>query len=136
MPDGPSSHRLRALLADVNAHDQAKLPTWLADDVLYAVEGSFEISGRGVVSSLWRRMFATYERLGIGLIKCVSTGSIVIAHQNWELGRPGGPPVRLDGMTVYQFRDDLIAEWRTYLDLRATSEADRALCSRLRAGRW
>lgn len=113
-----------------------QLSRFLADDVVFRAADLPAVEGRAALLRLWGRLFQSYRRIDMRLVRYVPDGDVVLAEQR-QLFTPGGrEPVRIDSIVVYTLCDGLIDSWSDHLQLDDLPAEDQALWRRLWASRW
>lgn len=112
------------------------LSPFLADDVVFQAADLPAVEGRAALLRLWGRLFQSYRRIEMRLVRHVPDGDLVLAEQRQTFTPRDRPAVQVQSIVVYTLRDGRIATWSDHLVLEELPEAEAALWRRLWAARW
>jgi limonene-1,2-epoxide hydrolase len=127
---------VRAFAGAVSSGDVGSLEPFLDDDIDATFDEAGALSGRRTVLAFWRRLFETYVRFEMHIVRLVEEGSVVIAEAVYILHMRRGGSLSVRAMALFEIEKDRIVRWTDHADLADVSPEERRRWRRLGAAKW
>lgn len=131
----PTDRDIEAFFAAVDASDTAKLGTLFAPTVTLRVNAATPFSGREAVLKAFTDFSASFRSIHHNLVAIsrgdTPEGDVVSVEADITFGLLTGEEIRVPGTTVLRWRDSVVGDYRSYIDLGVIDEtrSERNLAS-------
>lgn len=105
------------LFADVDRMDAAAFASHLSEDCTLRFGNAEEIKGREAIESAIAQFFTTIKGLSHEIVKAWDLDDATILRLEVTYTRHDGQTVTVPVVTIYERGDDLIDDYRVYVDL-------------------
>ena len=104
------------LLEGIDSFDPAKFAGFLTDDVYFRFGNSAPINGREGVESAIASFFAGIKHIKHRLVRSMQCDDVVIAEMQVDYVDQWGRPLSVPVCNLMTVRDDLICDYRIFID--------------------
>ena len=105
-----------AVLADVDSMDATGFASHMAEDCVLRFANSDELVGRDAIEAAIAGFFTTIKGLSHHIVEEWEIGDTTIIQLEATYTRTDGRDVEVPAVVIYRRRDDLIADYRIYVD--------------------
>jgi ketosteroid isomerase-like protein len=105
------------LFDDIDSMAPDRFVAHLADDVDFRFGNADPVNGRAAVRAVWAGFCETVDGVRHDLLTQWDTGDAVIAESDVTYTRKDGSQVTVPVVTIYRPADDLIEDYRVFIDL-------------------
>jgi limonene-1,2-epoxide hydrolase len=105
------------LFAAIDANDAAAFVGFLTDDAVFRFGSAPSVRGRAAVREAVDGFFGTIAGCSHNVTRTLGSGSTLVCEGEVTYRRHNGTEITLPFADVFEYRGDLIAEYRIYMDI-------------------
>ncbi len=105
------------LFAAIDANDAAAFVGFLTDDAVFRFGSAPSVRGRASIQQAVDGFFGTIAGCSHNVTRTLGSGSTLVCEGEVTYRRHNGTEITLPFADVFEYRGDLIAEYRIYMDI-------------------
>lgn len=115
--DSAADTDIGGLFAAIDAQDGAAFVGFLTDDAVFRFGSAPAVQGRAAVQTAVEGFFGTIAGLSHAIDKTIRDDDTLVCEGVVTYTRRDGSTIAVPFVDVFEYRDDLIAEYKIYIDV-------------------